>query len=200
MIQRSEDSIYSASKPSERGGLHPASPVEGATQAPIIEQWAWQLLTRYGIICRDLLAREDATPSWWELSPIYRRMEFRGEIRGGRFVTGVGGEQFALPEVVDRLRQTRKDNDTVGAYRNTPLLVIISAADPMNLVGILTPGPKVPAIASNAIAYLDGRYIGHRVAGEVWLDPKLDPEIARKAERALKSSIAHVKGLYAGEE
>ena len=160
----------------------------GGDASSIIEQWAWQLLTRYGIICRDLLAREDAAPSWWELSHIYRRMEFSGEIRGGRFITGVGGEQFALPEVVDRLRQARRNDDNnERAQGRLPLpLVIISAADPMNLVGILTPGPKVPAIASNAIAYLDGRYIGHRVSGEVWVDPKLDSEVAHKVERALE--------------
>jgi hypothetical protein len=70
----------------------------------------------------------------------------------------------------------------------------------MNLVGILTPGPKVPAVASNVIAYLNGRYIGHRVAGEIWLDPKLESDVAHKVERALRSSIAHVKGLYAAED
>jgi len=146
------------------------------------EQWAWQLLTRYGVFFRDLLAREDAAPSWQELLPVYRRMEARGEIRGGRFITGVGGEQFALPEVVDLLRQERRDNHA-GPIHESP--VIVSAADPMNLVGILTPDPKVPAIASNAVAYLGGRCIGHRVAGEVWVDPKLDPEIARKVKQQL---------------
>jgi len=153
------------------------------------ELWARQLLERYGVMFRDLLTREDAAPSWWELLPIYRRMESRGEIRGGRFITGVGGEQFALPEVVDLLRQARREET-----KND--LVIVSAADPMNLIGILTPGPKVPATASNAVAYLNGRYVGHRVAGEVWVDPKLDSEVARKVERALKSTIAHIKGLY----
>jgi ATP-dependent Lhr-like helicase len=159
----------------------------GAVHEPPLQQWAHQLLTRYGVFFRDLLVREDAAPSWQELLPIYRRMESRGEIRGGRFITGVAGEQFALPEVVDLLRQTRREQSDVGATHVSPLPIVISAADPMNLVGILTPGAKVPAIASNAVAYLNGRYVGHRVAGEVWVDPKLDLEVARKAERALKS-------------
>jgi len=166
------------------------------------ELWARQLLERYGVFFRDLLTRETAAPPWKDLLPVYRRMESRGEIRGGRFITGVGGEQFALPEVVDHLRQARdeKSNEksNVGATHESPF-VIISADDPMNLVGILTPGPKVPAVASNVIAYLNGRYIGHRIAEEVWVDPKLNVEIARKVERALKSTIAHIKGLYSSE-
>jgi ATP-dependent helicase Lhr and Lhr-like helicase len=170
----------------------------GAVREPPLQQWTYQLLERYGVMFRDLLMREDAAPPWKDLLPVYRRMESRGEIRGGRFITGVGGEQFALPEVVDRLRQTRRE-ESVGPPLAAPI-VIISAADPMNLIGILTPGPKVPATASNAVAYLDGRYVGHRIAGEIWLDPKLDSEVARKVERALKSTIAHIKGLYSAEE
>jgi ATP-dependent Lhr-like helicase len=171
VIRRSEDSIDTV----------------GAQHAAPLQQWAHQLLTRYGVFFRDLLAREDAAPSWQELLPIYRRMESRGEIRGGRFITGVAGEQFALPEVVDQLRQGRRENSDVGATGRSPVPIIISAADPMNLVGILTPGAKVPAIAANAVAYLDGRYVGHRQAGEVWVDPKLDAEVSRKVERVLKS-------------
>jgi hypothetical protein len=85
------------------------------------------------------------------------------------------------------LRQGRRENSDVGATGRSPVPIIISAADPMNLVGILTPGAKVPAIAANAVAYLDGRYVGHRQAGEVWVDPKLDAEVSRKVERVLKS-------------
>jgi ATP-dependent Lhr-like helicase len=165
-----------------------------------VEQWAWQLLTRYGVFFRDLLAREDAAPSWQDLLPVYRRMESRGEIRGGRFITGVAGEQFALPEVVDMLRENRRVPSDVGATHASPVPIVISAADPMNLVGILTPGPKVPAIATNAVAYLGGRYVGHRIAGEVWVDPKLDHEAARKIERALHSGRAHFNPPYSVEE
>ena len=171
----------------------------GEIEKSPVEQWAWQLLTRYGVFFRDLLAREDAAPSWQELLPILRRMESRGEIRGGRFITGVAGEQFALPEVVDLLRQSRRE-DNVGATHASPVPIVISAADPMNLVGILTPGAKVPAIATNAVAYLGGRYVGHRVAGEVWVDPKLDQETARKIERALHSGRSHFDPAYSSAE
>jgi ATP-dependent Lhr-like helicase len=169
----------------------------GETGKSPVGLWAWQLLTRYGVFFRDLLAREDAAPSWQELLPIYRRMESRGEIRGGRFITGVAGEQFALPEVVDLLRQERRDNHTRAIHASP---VIIAAADPMNLVGILTPGAKVPAIATNAVAYLGGRYVGHRVAGEVWVDSKLDHETARKIERALHSGRLHLDTAYSSAE
>ncbi|HEY5593807.1 MAG TPA: hypothetical protein VIL61_01440, partial [Nitrospiria bacterium] len=102
-------------------------------------------------------------------------------------------------EVVDLLRQGRRE-ESVRATGRSPVPIIISAADPMNLVGILTPGAKVPAIATNAVAYLDGRYVGHRVAGEVWVDPKLDLEIAQKLARALKSGRSHFNPSYSLEE
>jgi len=172
----------------------------GAPLAAPIEIWAHQLLARYGVFFRDLLAREDAAPSWQDLLPIYRRMESRGEIRGGRFITGVGGEQFALPEVVDLLRENRRVQSDVGATGRSPVPIVVSAADPMNLVGILTTGAKVPAIATNAVAYLGGRYVGHRVAGEVWVDPKLDHETARKIERALHSGRPHFDSAYPSGE
>ncbi|HET6370852.1 MAG TPA: hypothetical protein VFG95_06620, partial [Nitrospiria bacterium] len=145
-----------------------------------VDFWARQLLERYGVMFRDLLAREDAAPFWKELLPVYRRMESRGEIRGGRFITGVGGEQFALPEAVDLLRGAREETEQEG-------LIVISAADPMNLVGIVTPGPKVAATASNAVAYLGGKHVGHRQGGEVWVDPKIDTSIARRLERMLRT-------------
>ncbi len=119
------------------------------------ERWAQQLLNRYGVMFRDLFAREDLAPSWGELVSIYRRWEAQGRVRGGRFVTGVGGEQYALSEAVDRLRrlrdehgESRTDFQSVQA-NGQPLLkqcVILSAADPLNLVGIVTPGPRIPAV------------------------------------------------------
>jgi ATP-dependent Lhr-like helicase len=144
-----------------------------------LEFWARQLLERYGIFFRDLLARESAAPAWRDLLPIYRRLESRGEIRGGRFVSGVGGEQFALPEVVDLLRQA-------GREKLDDAIVLISTADPANLVGILTPDARIPASASNTVAYQNGRYVGHRAGGEVWVDPALDEERTVKVGRALR--------------
>ena len=107
------------------------------------------LLRRYGIVIRDLLARESNLPSWRELLMGFRRLEDRGEIRGGRFVDGFMGEQFALPVAVESLR----------AMRSLPLsgdTMTLSAADPLNLVGILVPGERVPAISGRTVSYRDG--------------------------------------------
>ena len=106
-----------------------------------VEPYARALLHRYGIMCRRLLAREPYAVPWRELLRVYRRLEARGDIRGGRFVSGLPGEQFALPEAVAvarQVRRTKADGDTVT----------ISAADPLNLCGIITAGERVPAVAS----------------------------------------------------
>jgi ATP-dependent helicase Lhr and Lhr-like helicase len=109
---------------------------------------ARQLLLRYGIVFRDLLAREPRLPPWRDLLMVYRRMEARGEIRGGRFVSGFMGEQFALPEAVEALRSVRRSQE--------PELQPIAATDPLNLVGITTPGSKVPAVSGRVILYKNG--------------------------------------------
>jgi ATP-dependent Lhr-like helicase len=98
---------------------------------------------------RDLLAREARAPSWRVLLGIYRRLEARGEIRGGRFVEGFTGEQFALPEAVEALRTLRRKHEGQE-------MVLIAAADPLNLVGILTPGSRVSPMAGQAILFVDG--------------------------------------------
>jgi len=115
-----------------------------------LEKLARQYLRRYGIVFRDLLAREPRSPPWRELLQIYRRLEARGEIRGGRFAQAFSGEQFALPEAVDAMRAVRKIPKS-GEER-----VSLSACDPLNLVGILTPGARVPAMPQNRVAYVDG--------------------------------------------
>jgi ATP-dependent Lhr-like helicase len=114
-----------------------------------VEAACWMLLRRYGVVIRDLLARESNLPPWRELLMAFRRLEDRGEIRGGRFVDGFLGEQFALPVAVESVR----------GMRGLPLsgeTVTLSAADPLNLVGILVPGERVPAISGRAVSYLDG--------------------------------------------
>lgn len=115
----------------------------------VIERRAWQLLRRYGVVFRDLLARESAAPSWRSLLAVYRRLEARGEIRGGRFVNGFVGEQFALPEAVERLRAERRSQEP-----DEP--AILSSADPLNLVGILTPGARISPYSNQVIAYQNG--------------------------------------------
>ncbi len=104
---------------------------------------------RWGVVFRDLLVKEPGAPGWYELSQVYRRLEARGEIRGGRFVAGVGGEQFATADAVGQLRSLR-DEAPHGE------LVVISAADPTNLVGILNDEVRIPSTASNRVAYFDG--------------------------------------------
>ena len=115
-----------------------------------LEKLARQYLRRYGIVFRDLLAREVRQPPWRELARLYRRMEARGELRGGRFAQAFSGEQFALPEALDALRSVRRSRPA-GTER-----VSICAADPLNLVGVLTPGPRVPAQSGLRIAFVDG--------------------------------------------
>jgi len=126
--------------------LHADAAVE---RSRAIEAACWMLLRRYGIVIRDLLARESNLPSWRELLMAFRRLEDRGEIRGGRFVDGFLGEQFALPIAVESVR----------SMRSLPLsgdTIILSAADPLNLVGILVPGERVPAISGRTVTYRDG--------------------------------------------
>jgi ATP-dependent Lhr-like helicase len=132
-------SVWQVAVPNESPGSSPE----------VAGQWAWQLLRRWGVVFRDLLTREPGGPRWFELLQIYRRLEARGEIRGGRFISGVSGEQFALGETVKQLRHLR-DQGPSEEY------LVISAADPLNLVGVLTPHPRVPATASNRVLYRDG--------------------------------------------
>ena len=117
------------------------------------EKTARQLLRRYGVVFRDLLVRESIVESWRDLAVVYRKLELQGELRGGRFVTGFVGEQFALPEAVEAVRALRKSVAPTGHE------VKISASDPLNLVGIILPGPRVPAVPSNFIVVRDGTVI-----------------------------------------
>lgn len=124
-----------------------------------LEHIARSLLRRYGVICWRLLERESAAlPPWRELLRCYHRLEARGEIRGGRFIAGLAGEQFALPEAVGLLRQVRR-REVDGA------LVVVSASDPLNLVGTLLPGSKLPAAGGNRLLYRDGVPVAVRIAG-----------------------------------
>ncbi|MEZ4366559.1 MAG: DEAD/DEAH box helicase [Kofleriaceae bacterium] len=131
-----------------------------APAGDVAEAWARQLLARYGVVFRDLLAREVALPPWRDLVVALRRLEARGEIRGGRFVSSFVGEQFALPEAVEGLRAAR-------AAPATPEAVTIAATDPLNLVGVLSPGPRVPAVLGNAVLLVDGVVVASREAGAV---------------------------------
>ena len=140
--------------------LRPIRPSEPGKREEAIEAFARVLLRRYGIVFRRMMERESLHVSWFELSRAYRRLEARGEIRGGYFVNGVSGEQFALPEAVGLLRSMRK-MPTTGA------LIAISAADPLNLAGILTPGLRVAAIKAHRILLRDGVPVAALKAGQL---------------------------------
>src|SRR4030095_4255763 len=127
--------------PTATGASNGGGPREAA-----IEKFASVLLRRYGVVFRRLLERESLPITWYELGRIYRRWEARGEIRGGYFVGGIGGEQFALPEAIGLLRSIRK------APLNSEL-VTLSGADPLNLQGTLTPGPRIAALTANRILF-----------------------------------------------
>ena len=183
---------------------------EPLLRSEVVEQWAWQLLRRWGVVFRELLDREAGAPRWWELLQIYRRLEARGELRGGRFISGVAGEQFALPDTVKRLRDLRDDKrespkktdrsqrtsarirdgflspldddpactgepnaatrpltSSSKANQQSSDWVVLSAPDPLNLVGIITEQARVPAFAHNQIVFHKGRPVAALVNQEV---------------------------------
>jgi ATP-dependent Lhr-like helicase len=130
-------------------GRWSAIPEDAAADAACVETQAWTLLRRYGVLFRRLLTREAAAAPWRDLARVCRRLEARGEIRGGRFVSGMSGEQFALPRAVERLREVRRTSPT-----GRP--VAVSAADPLNLAGIVTAGDRNRATGRVHIVYRDG--------------------------------------------
>jgi len=144
-------SLFSAEIAKPQDALEKARRMDEA-----VESAARVLLARYGVLFRDLVARESNIPRWGVLLGMLRRLEDRGEIRGGRFVSGFGGEQFALPEAVDGLRAARDRHDQEK--------FIISGADPMNLIGVLVPGERVPAVPGRSLVYQDGLVPGNDAA------------------------------------
>ena len=133
---------------------------ESSARDAAIEKFARTLLHRYGVVFRRLLERESFPIAWYNLGRIYRRWEARGEIRGGYFVAGISGEQFALPEAIGLLRSIRKAPATGE-------LITLSAADPLNLQGILIPGPRIAALTASRILFRDGLPIAALEAGEI---------------------------------
>src|SRR4029079_16430847 len=142
------------------------SDVAGALAEPHGEHIARVVLRRYGVVFRKLLEREDGLPPWRDLHYVYRRLEARGEVRGGRFVSGFSGEQFALPEAWAAWRKTARQE---GHER-----VSLSAVDPLNLAGILTPGEKIPRLPGNRVLFEGGVPIALQAGGEVKVLAPLD--------------------------
>jgi ATP-dependent helicase Lhr and Lhr-like helicase len=149
--QREPHSTFNIEPLTFRSVASPLTPHPSRSVEPV----ARQLLRRYGVVFRDLLARESLVQSWRDLLVQYRRMELQGEIRGGRFVNGFTGEQFALPEAVESLRAVRKRIDSGTVSHDIKL----SASDPLNLAGIILPGPRVPAMPSNFVVLRDGAVV-----------------------------------------
>jgi ATP-dependent Lhr-like helicase len=147
-----------------------------------VEHIARTLLSRYGVVFWRLLEREAGwLPPWRELLYVYRRLEARGELRGGRFVAGFAGEQFALPEAVGALREARRKGDT-GA------LISLSGADPLNLAGILTPGPRLAGLTRNRVLYRDGVPVALLEGGAVRFLETLEPASEWEARTLLLRS------------
>jgi len=169
--------------PAHPGGGPPANTASATrrprTDAASLEHIAMVLLRRYGVIFWRLLEREAAwLPSWRELLPVLHRLEARGDIRGGRFVAGLSGEQFALPDAIPLLREVRR-RPVDGS------LISVSGVDALNLVGTMLPGDKVPALTGNRILFRDGVSVASLVAGEVHYLADLEPATQNNARRML---------------
>ncbi|HEX5111124.1 MAG TPA: DEAD/DEAH box helicase [Vicinamibacterales bacterium] len=156
-----------------------------------VDMFAWALLRRYGVVFRRLLAREATDVPWRDLARVYRRLEARGEIRGGRFVTGMSGEQFALPDAVERLREVR---------RSAPdgRLIAISAADPLNLTGLLTSEERVRVATANRIVYRNGVPLAAMEGDMLRTINTSDPDISAEAAALAAGRRVPVLSGYVG--
>lgn len=158
-----------------------AKPAQSAPGEQVLEIVARGLLRRYGVVFRRLLEREPLPHAWRDILRALRRLEARGEIRGGRFVSGFTGEQFALPEAIPVLRRIRQQPGSGNPE-------IVAATDPLNLVGILTPDARVPAVAANHLAFIDGDPVAVRNGTEVTLLRTLPAAIEIRVRTALLES------------
>jgi ATP-dependent helicase Lhr and Lhr-like helicase len=162
-----------------RWALARRAPPQKQARPEAVEHLARTLLLRYGVVFWRVLEREAPwLPPWRDLLRVYRRLEARGEIRGGRFVAGFSGEQFALPDAVGMLREVRR-KPVSGNW------VSLSGADPLNLAGILTPGPKLAALTGNRLLYRDGLPVALFSSGEVQFLETLDPAMQWEARKTL---------------
>lgn len=185
----------------QRGGRWARFPSLVAAVAPAdrVERWARLLLARYGVVCRDLTARESQAPTWSDLAMFYRRLEAQGELYGGRFIAELAGEQFALPAAVEGLRRVR-DAEPTGR------LLYLAAADPLNLSGVLPHAPRVSAQGVNRLCLRDGRLVACLVAGEIrFLEQPTSDDERQAMSRALQQNTLaqqrqaqlHVRGGHA---
>jgi ATP-dependent Lhr-like helicase len=173
--------------------LNAAASQQARIDDKALESAAWVLLRRYGVLFRDLLKRETSMPKWRELLGVLRRLEARGEVRGGRFVSGFSGEQYALPEAVESLRLARtRDSDA------TPAATIeVAAADPMNLVDIIVPGKRESAISGRVVSYRNGMSESEGSTSTPEIESRANHPRARN--RPARHATTHKKLIAPGE-
>ncbi len=189
--RRTRNSLHGTAAPVGRWSLFPGH-VDAPARETYLNHWCRQLLTRYGVVFRELLTRETAAPAWSELVPALRKLELRGEVRGGRFVADVAGEQYALPPAVESVRQMR-DEQPEAEWR------VISAADPLNLLGILTTGARIPATHKNALVLQNGRVVATLVGGAVEYQAPFDAAAQWEMRGALLRG-RKARAEHAGQE
>jgi ATP-dependent Lhr-like helicase len=173
-----------------RWSLLRATGGESAREA-VVQKLAWALLDRYGVVFRRVIVRDAAGVPWRELVRVYRRLEDRGEVRGGRFVSGMSGEQFALPDAVERLREARRS-------RPDDELIAISGADPLNMTGIITPGERLRASASTRIVYRNGIAVAAMEGDFLRTLADVEADVAARAAAAAAGRTVPVLKGYVG--
>lgn len=177
---RKSIALHSVAAAIGRWSLFPGS-IAAASRQAYLDAWCRTLLRRWGVVFRDLVARESSAPSWQDLVSTFRRMELRGEVRGGRFVSQVAGEQYALPACIERLREARAGIESADASE----WIVLSAADPVNLFGLVTPGARIAATHRNALIMSAGRLIASRQASHTEFHKQVDPATEWEMRRAM---------------
>lgn len=174
----SRHGLRSSPATSGRWSLFPGA-VNRPGRDEYLRRWANQLLKRWGVVFRDLLVRESIAPPWSELVPVLRRMEARGDVRGGRFVGGVAGEQYGLPGAVDQLRRVREQPPSAEWF-------VVSANDPLNLSGVLSDEPRVAAVHTSSVAIRDGRLLASRQTSGITFEQQVESDLAAEISRQLR--------------
>jgi len=177
-IGRRRSRQTTATAPAGRWSRFPGE-VPTVARDEYLDNWCSLLLRRYGVLFRELVTRESAAPAWHELVPVLRRGEMRGTVRGGRFVSDVGGEQYASESAVPELRETRDDGDP-GAW------TVISAADPLNLTGIIGGGRRVASSYNSALILQNGRCLAARQGRQIEFFGDVEPSVRSEMSRALQ--------------
>ena len=147
-LKRTRNTVGRWSLLNPSAGLVESAGAQAERREAELESACWMLLRRYGVVFRDVLERETTIPRWRELLGMFRRLEARGNVRGGRFVNGFGGEQFAVPEAVASLREAR--------LRTVDEAITVAAADPLNLAGVVVPGERPAAVPGKTVTFLGG--------------------------------------------